>query len=99
MKVNDIIICKKNYKIYKKHARYKITNIIINDSIFHQDWIVCGDAGMRAQFGFGLHFSLIEVENCNYFYNYFYTLKEYRKLKLGRINESSFRNKWRKIWF
>jgi len=88
MKVGDIVYCKKNYSNIKKGERCKIKNII-GDKIFIEyggsHWYI---------FGYIFDSSIIHNYNSDgyqlhYYYEYFLSDSEIRKLKLEKINESS----------
>lgn len=86
MKVGDKILCKKDYRsnvynhfIYVAGQYYIIKSI---NNFFGFDVV---------EFNFGdKAFSIDFINNqTNYFYDYFYNIKEMRKLKLNKLNNDN----------
>ena len=78
MKVGDKVYCKKTYSVlYKKQKEYTITKMLNNSMLIRSD---TGDAF--------IFYDNICERITFMFSDYFYTEKEYRKIKLNKINES-----------
>lgn len=85
MKVGDIVYCKKNYSNIKKGERCKIKNII-GDKIFIEyggsHWYIFDNSIIH-------NYNSDGSDGYHYYYEYFLSDSEIRKLKLKKINESS----------
>ena len=82
MKVGDNIICKKTRGYFNlKNNTYKILNI-------KNDVNLIAVSVEKNNYHFCCYYSSIFNEKCFVFDEYFISLKEYRKLKLKKINES-----------
>lgn len=81
------VLCKKNYAVFKEGKHYEVISII---SVFvKNDFIIL--LSNQSLYRFRLNKSLEYVEdyiglNEIYFYDYFYSEKEERKIKLNKIN-------------
>lgn len=83
-------LCKKSYRVFKEGQRYEITSII---SVFDKnDFITISSANNQSLYRFRLNTSKKYVEdfiglNEVYFYDFFYSEKEERKIKLQRLSK------------
>ena len=76
IKKGDYVVCIRNYQDFTKNKQYKIREI------YDDGYIVLIIGNLYSGF------ELLEDKSSRYFFNYFTTLQNYRKLKLDKINES-----------
>lgn len=74
MKLNDIIVCKKEYESIKINDHCTIVNKVMFDNGY--EYIISNDNKYHYIYDVGKNYNI---------YNHFCTINEYRKLKLNRI--------------
>ena len=90
--IDGYLYCKKQYDNpiegihFKVNKRYKVSKIdkkiwgvgLLVPTMYNPDYV-----------SYEVFFSLVNYPNCRYVYDYFYTKKEIRKIKLKIINENT----------
>jgi len=85
MNAGDKVYCIRKSRYHTKGLIYKIHSMIINEETdFYNNFVFITVEYNRDIFAY----SLVKRYNLDLFSDYFVELKEYRKLKLEKINES-----------